>query len=432
MNAAPDTPSFTLLCVDDEANILSSLRRLFRPHGYTVLIASGGAEGLEILDREKVDLIISDMRMPGMDGATFLTEARKRHPDVVRLLLTGYADMESTIAAINAGQIARYISKPWNDQEVVLTVREALERKALEREKNRLEALTRAQNAELKTLNASLEQKVEARTAELRGAHEKLKQHFLTSIRVFSNLIELREGAISGHSRRVADLARKIALRLHFSAADAQDVMLAGLLHDVGKIGLPDELLAKPVSHMTGDELGLLRKHPVTGQAALMGLENLRKAGTYIRSHHERWDGQGYPDRLSGLTIPYGARILAVANEYDGLQIGTLSPRKLKAEEALTFIQHNRGKRYCPQVVDALVDILGATEVISASTSELNPAALRPGMVLARDLLTRDGVMLLAADFVLDESLIRQLRELEASEGVRLSIAIKPPEKMPG
>ena len=125
-----------------------------------------------MLSQEHVDLIISDMRMPGMDGATFLAEARRRHPDTVRLLLTGYADMESTVAAINAGQIARYISKPWNDQDVVLTVREALERKALEREKARLEALTRSQNEELKSLNASLEEKVEARTGELKAQAE--------------------------------------------------------------------------------------------------------------------------------------------------------------------------------------------------------------------------------------------------------------------
>ena len=426
MTSSPDNAPFTLLCVDDEANILSSLRRLFRPHGYTVLTATGGAEGLEILGKQPVDLIISDMRMPGMDGAAFLAEARKRHPDTVRLLLTGYADMDSTIAAINAGQISRYIAKPWNDQDVVLTVREALERKALEREKHRLEALTQAQNTELKALNASLEDKVEARTQELKAAHEKLKQQFLTSIRVFSNLIELREGVISGHSRRVADLARKIALKLNFPSADVQDVMLSGLLHDVGKIGLPDELLSKPVSHMSGDELGLLRKHPVTGQAALMGIENLRKAGTFIRAHHERWDGQGYPDRLSGLAIPYGARVLAVANDFDSLQIGSLSPRKMKQDEALAFIQQNRGKRYCPQVVDALIEVLGAAETASQTGHELNPSSLKPGMVLARDLVTRDGVMLLAADFVLDESLIRQLRELEASEGIRLSIAIRP------
>jgi response regulator RpfG family c-di-GMP phosphodiesterase len=429
----PSPPSaeasgFTILCVDDEPNILSALRRLFRPQGYTVRVAGGGAEGLTVIDAERIDLIISDMRMPGMDGAAFLAEACKRQPDAVRLLLTGYADMESTIAAINAGHIARYISKPWNDQDVLLTVREALERRALQREKTRLEALTKAQNEELRSLNASLEQKVEARTAELRGAHEKLKQNFLTSIRVFSNLIELREGAVCGHSRRVADLARKIAVRLGLKPTEVQDVMLAGLLHDVGKIGLPDELLSKPVSHMSGDELGQWRKHPTSGQNALMGLENLRQAAAYIRAHHERWDGQGFPDRLSGLTIPYGARIIAVANDFDGLQIGVLSPRRLKPEEAVTFIQQNRGKRYCPQVVDAFLEIMGTSDPVALAGHEIGTNALRPGMALARDLVGKDGVMLLAADFVLDENLIRQLRELEASEGSRLTVAIRPPQ----
>ena len=304
----------------------------------------------------------------------------------------------------------------------------ALERRALQREKTRLEALTQAQNEELRSLNASLEQKVEARTAELRNAHEKLKQNFLTSIRVFSNLIELREGAVCGHSRRVADLARKLAVRLGMKPTEVQDVMLAGLLHDVGKIGLPDELLSKPVSHMSGDELGQWRKHPTAGQNALMGLENLRQAATYIRAHHERWDGQGFPDRLSGLTIPYGARIIAVANDFDGLQIGTLSPRRLKPEEAVAFIQQNRGKRYCPQVVDAFLEIMGTNEQMTLPGHEIGSNALRPGMVLARDLVGKDGVMLLAADFVLDENLIRQLRELEASEGSRLSVAIRPPQ----
>ncbi|NTV11343.1 MAG: response regulator, partial [Zoogloea sp.] len=144
---APQEGSFTVLCVDDEANILSSLRRLFRPHGYRVLTAGSGAEGLEVLAREAVDLVISDMRMPEMDGAQFLAQVRARHPDVVRLLLTGYADMQSTVAAINEGRITRYIAKPWNEDEVLLTVREALERKALERDKARLEELTRRQRS---------------------------------------------------------------------------------------------------------------------------------------------------------------------------------------------------------------------------------------------------------------------------------------------
>ena len=138
-------PPATILCVDDEANILAALRRLFRPAGYKVLLGNSGAEGLQLLEAEngEVDVVISDMRMPEMDGARILAQVRARWPKAARILLTGYADIESTVAAINQGEIYRYIAKPWNDSEVMLTVKDVLERKALEREKARLEELTR-------------------------------------------------------------------------------------------------------------------------------------------------------------------------------------------------------------------------------------------------------------------------------------------------
>ena len=161
----------TLLFVDDEPGILSSLRRLFRPHGYRILVAESGALGLAELEKTPVDLVISDMRMPEMDGATFLKAVRQRWPDTVRILLTGYADVTSTVAAINEGEIYRYVSKPWDDNEIVNTVREALERYRLKQENLRLTALTQSQNEELKGLNASLEQKVAERTPSCKAAY---------------------------------------------------------------------------------------------------------------------------------------------------------------------------------------------------------------------------------------------------------------------
>ncbi len=420
-------PPPTILCVDDEANILSSLRRLFRPAGYRVLVAEGGAAGLEMLEAEQgeVDLVISDMRMPAMDGAHFLAEVRQRWPGILRILLTGYADIESTIAAINEGQIYRYISKPWNDGEVLLTVREALERQALLHETARLEALTARQNEELKVLNAGLEEKVRERTEELRLAHERLKRSFFTSIQVFANLIELRGGSMAGHSRRVADLARRIAAGLGLDGRQCNDVFLAGLLHDIGKIGLPDALLAKPPAKMSGEELGVWRKHPAKGEQALMALEELRGAAHLIRSHHERFDGQGYPDGLAGMAIPQGARILALANEYDGHLQGTLTGKRLNEDDAKQAIVQGRGKRYDPAVVDAFLSIVGAPPEPPADEIAVTPADLKPGMFLARDLISPEGVLLLATDYMLDEKLIRQIRDYERSEGGRLILYVR-------
>lgn len=412
----------TLLFVDDESNILSSLKRLFRPFGYRIFTAESGAQGLEVMEREAVDLVVSDMRMPGMSGAQFLEMVNDRWPDTVRILLTGYADIGSTIYAINKGHIYRYISKPWEDNDIVLAIRHALRQKQLELENRGLAELTRRQNEELKELNANLEEKVKARTEELRQtmgflevAHEKLKQGFITSIRVFSNLIEMREGAMAGHSRRVAELSRAIALQMGMKEADVQDVFLAALLHDVGKIGLSDRLLDKPFASLLSEERAEVIKHPAKGQAALMGLEQLHSAAKLIRGHHERYDGLGYPDKLAGLEIPLGARIVALANEYDAVQIGTLLSKRLKQSDAVLFIQEGRGRRYDPAVVDAFMSVMGAAGEAAPVVQELalQSEQVKPGMVLSRDLLSQHGELLLSKDYVLDDGLIEQIRNFE-------------------
>jgi response regulator RpfG family c-di-GMP phosphodiesterase len=423
-----------ILCVDDEPNILSSLRRLFRTQGYQVFTAESGRDGLKILETEAVDVVISDMRMPEMDGARFLEHVRDQWPDTLRLLLTGYADIQSILDAINRGEIFRYITKPWDDNDIVLIVRHALERKALEKEKQRLEALTQRQNDELKALNAGLEIKVEARTAELKRAHdnllafnEKLKNNFLTSIKVFSNLIEMRGDNLAGHSRRVADLARRIAVRMGLDAREAQEVFIAGLLHNIGKIGFPDDLLAIPVSLMNGDQLSLYRKYPVRGEQLLMPLDDLRTAASIVRSHQERFDGEGFPDRISGLNIPTGARILALASDYDNLQIGTFAQRRLRPEEASAMIIQGRGKRYDPSVVNAFEDIKSGRSSVRETVQEapLATAGLRPGMVIARDLITRDGFLLLSADHKLNDRLIQQLIDFEMSSRLPLTVYVR-------
>lgn len=425
------SPPATLLFVDDEPNILSALRRLFRPYGYKIHTAEGGALGLELLEREPVDLVISDMRMPNMDGAKFLEQVRLKWPDTMRILLTGYADVSSTIDAINKGEIFRYISKPWNDDDIVLLVKQALDLKNLEREKRRLEELTLRQNEELTELNASLEAKVLERTQEVRQtmgflelANKKLKDSFITSIKVFSNLIELRERSLAGHSRRVADLARSLAKRMNLPDSEVNDIFVAALLHDIGKIGLPDKVLTRPFVTLVGEDRDLVIRHPATGQAALMGLEQLHGAAKLIRAHHERWDGMGFPDGLSGLSIPMGARILALVNDYDALQIGTLLSKRLTQSEAVTFIVEGRGKRYDPQVVDAFAPMVGAAGDAIAEISVKSPQ-LKAGMILSRDLVTPEGVMLLSRDFVLNDVIIEQVHNFERSSGRALTLHIR-------
>lgn len=432
-----DTPApATLLFVDDEPSILSALRRLFRPQGYRILIAESGAAGLAILEQESVDLIISDMRMPEMDGATFLKQVRARWPNTMRILLTGYADVTSTVAAINEGEIYRYISKPWDDTEILKIVADALDRQKLESENRRLTALTQAQNDELKALNSGLEQKVAERTAEVRQAlafveqgHAELKKSFLTTVQVFAGLAELRiaqGGArLAGHGRRVADMARNLAQRLGVADGEVQNIMLAGLLHDIGKLGLPDELLGKPFNTLTPDQRAQVMKHPQIGQNVLMAIDKFKDAALFVRHHHECFDGSGYPDRLAGIAIPLGARILAVANDYDALQMGTLVQRPLRPEEALAYLNDNRGKRYDPSAVDAFIKQISETQKSAPTELQLRTMHLKPGMTVSRDLTHRDGYLLLARGSVLTADIIGQLIRLEQAEKCNLTLHIR-------
>jgi len=220
-----------LLCVDDEPNVLKSLRRLFRGADYIVHLAESGAKGLEVLEQENIDLIISDMRMPHMDGAEFLTQAATRWPDVVRILLTGYADIESTIAAVNQGKIYSYCSKPWEDKELKSLVAKAIEEKRLREERVQLFEIIHKQNAQLKDLNSNLEAKVEQRTEQLKTsfrqldkAHGTLKKQYTDSIKTFAKIIEMRPGIRSGHSTYIANFSRLVAIKLGMSEIDTKSI----------------------------------------------------------------------------------------------------------------------------------------------------------------------------------------------------------------
>ncbi|MDP1652884.1 MAG: response regulator [Rhodocyclaceae bacterium] len=431
--SAPAAPPARILCVDDEPSILSALKRVFRSRGYVIFTAESGQKGLALLEREPVDLVVSDMRMPQMDGAQFLEQVFNRWPETMRILLTGYADTTATIAAVNQGKIWSYVAKPWNDSDLLLVVQQALAHSRLSQENAHLTALTQRQNEELKRLNADLEGKVAQRTAELQQAlvlleatHGKLKTGFLTTVKVLSSLFELRGGRMAGHSHRVADIARQLAHGLGVEAGAAQDVLLAALLHDIGKIGMPDQLIEKAFNTLTPTERTLFMDHPLRGEMVLMAVDQLKGAAELVRHHHECYDGSGYPDHLTGLAIPFGARILAVANDFDALQMGTLVSRPLKPAEARAFILENRGKRYDPTVVDLFLAQLAGKIPEEIKELPMRPGTLRPGMILTRDLIHPEGYLLLAKAQTVDAVVIDQLLKIEAREGQHLTLFVQP------
>ena len=422
----PEPPQWTVLCVDDEPNILSAIRRALRGTGYRVLVADGGQQALQVLATELVHLVISDMRMPAMDGAQLLEQVRLRWPSISRMLLTGHADMASTIAAINHGEIFRYITKPWNEDELLRAVRDALERQTLLFEKSCLEQAAARHSDELSRLNASLEHQVAERTTQLSTANDRLHRAYLSSIKVFSNLIELRGGPMAGHSRRSADLARSIAVQMKLPTAQTQDVFVAGLLHDVGHVGLSDALLTCPVANMTPADKALYARHPVLGEQALMALGDMQGVALLVRSHHERHDGLGFPDGLRGDAIPVGARILAVVDAFDDLQSGHLARVALSAQDARMLIERARNLQFETSVVDAFLEVTAVAKVLPPTFIRLYPDQLEPGMMLARDLCSREGLVLLPANHLLNAEMIQRITAYATRHKLLLHIAVHP------
>lgn len=432
--------SITLLLVDDEENILNSLRRVLRAEPYRLLVANSGESALEVLTSTSVDLVVSDARMPGMDGATLLAHVQQHWPQCLRILLTGYADVSTTIKAINEGQIYRYVSKPWDDDELRLIIRQALAYQHSERERERLEKLTREQNCELQELNASLEQRVRARTAELQQtaemldlAYGELRKSYTTATEVFSNLIAQRLSKGRQTNTEVIALVKAYAENHGQDAIAANDLSMAAALYNIGKLTWDDHLLSRPADLLYKEDRARFRRYPEVGESLLMALEPLQDAGRLIRNHQERWDGQGYPDRLEGEQIPLGSRILRLAVDFIELQRGLVLDRRLSRDDALSLIRKHAGRLYDPQVSERFVELCTSQAPDLAlndpRTMCVDTRKLLAGMVLARNLYADNGMLLLNEGKVLTASLIEKLTAFEASESARYTLLVRMPEE---
>ena len=340
-------PENALLIVDDEKNVLNSMQRLLRGQPYRVFTATSAAEGLELLEQRHICVVISDHLMPKMNGITFLEEVKRRQPDVVRILMTAYGSLENAMAAIKRCRIFEYLTKPWNDAVLKACIERAFEHYALLAENRRLQRLTHEQNEELRAINDNLERMVHTRTLQLEEAVRE-------GILMLAMASEARDDMTGGHIRRIQRITGRICRQLGLDEDTSEEISFASILHDVGKIHIPDHILKKP-GPLTDSEFALMQTHTVVGERILGRKPFYKTARQIARHHHEHWDGNGYPDGLAGEAIPLAARIVTVADVYDALVHERPYKPAWEPQKALAAMEVFSGRIFDPDILAAFL-----------------------------------------------------------------------------
>ena len=409
-----------ILLVDDEKKILNACKRVLRKEPFTVDATTSPEEALRKIALTRYAVVISDQRMPSMVGTELLERVRHISADTIRIILTGYADIHAAVDAINRGAVYRFLAKPWNDDELRQTVRQAVSQYELVIENRRLQKLTEKQNVELKELNESLESKVEERTAEVSRLNQELQKSFLGSVQVLAGLAELHSTVIGYHAKRVAELSKEVAQRMGLSGKDLFLLEVAATLHDIGKVGVPAEILRKPEGELQPNERRLLQGHVVQGVAIVKMVPNLGEVCRIIRHHHECFDGSGYPDGLKGEEIPLASRIVAAVDAYDRALNTRAFFKSATPEEALDFVKIHTPRRFHPEVVAALIKCVsqGRRALDEDIEVEIHPRDLRAGMVLSRDLMTAKGIKLLPQGGVVKPDHVSRILNYQESDPV--------------
>ena len=315
-----------ILLVDDEEMILNALRRVLASFEWDVLTAESGAQALEIMARRPIALIISDQRMPEMNGLELLNVVKQEYPDTVRIILTGYAEMNVVVNAINQGEVYRFFTKPWNNVELLETIHEVLQ--------------TQRENR-----------------GQISSFSDQLARANLETVMALAEAIELKDHYTKGHCSRVRDYSLRMAMALNLSADFCRDLVYASLLHDCGKIGVSEAILNID-GPLNDEQYREVQRHPVLGFEMTSKIDYLRSASIIIRQHHERWDGEGYPDRLKALEISLGGRIVAVADAFDAMTSSRPYRRALDFKVAVQELLDNRGCQFDSELVDIFVSLL--------------------------------------------------------------------------
>lgn len=410
-----------ILVVDDEEIILVALYETLRREQYDVVTTSDPQAALAELRKCEFSVIISDQRMPGMMGLDLLAQARQIQPMASRILITAVLSLDTVIEAINKGEIYRFIVKPWLREELLATIKNAVQRYDLTRQNARLNVATQAMNEQLVELNRSLEQQVKLvaqQNEQLTAMNKALEESLLRSMELSLHTMQTFYPTLGNQARRVAHLCRSIAQAVELPPEDRRVLDAAALLHDIGMVGVPRHIIRRWQDNpevLDPAERALIQQHPILGQELTAFGQGTDAIGKVIRAHHERFDGTGYPDELAGENIPWLARLLAVAVAFESSNL----PRT----EAMEQIKMNAGKAFDPEAVRALLKAIPLAP-LPRKEREILLSELRPGMVLARGIYTANGLLLVPEGQQLNATYIEKLLNHNRVQPITQSLVV--------
>ena len=344
--------SIAVLIVDDEPAICEILGQLMAREGYSVLTRSDPSEALDVIDEDEPTILLTDVRMPGMNGLELLERVRETHPNVGVLLITAVDDRETAITALKKGAYG-YITKPFSFDEVAVQVAGAIQRRSLE-------IHARAHSEELEEQVSDRTRRLRRTMRELEVSNRALSRSYEDTIMRLAAAAEYRDEESGQHIRRMSKYCKRIAEELQLDAEFTRLIELASPMHDIGKIGVPDRILRKP-GKLTPEEFETMKTHCVIGAMILEGSDVplLQMAARVARNHHERFDGSGYPSGLAGEAIPLEGRIVAVADVFDALTTERVYKPAYAEDVTLSMMQAQRGVHFAPRVLDAFLGIQG-------------------------------------------------------------------------
>lgn len=403
----PANESPSILVVDDEAVVLMALRATLERQNYQVVACASPLKALAILAERDFAVIISDQRMPEMLGLDFLIESRRIRPNASRILITAVLALPTIVDAINKGEIFRFVAKPWLREELLATVRNAIQRHDLITHNEVLQARTQQLNAQLITANSELEQKLrdlEQERLKLDAANAGLSERYEHSLELCRRILTAYDPILGGQAKALVEIAAKMAETGHFTPEERHALSSAAWLCDLGLIGVSRELLRSfrmNPAHLTERERATLHNHPVYSQTLAALVDARADVGEAIRAHHENYDGTGYPDGIAGNKIPWVARCLAVAAAF---------VESAESKQAtLDTILRQAGTHYDPEAVRLFLKVTHLVR-LPRQVREILLDELEPGMVLATGIYSPHGLLLIGEGQALGPGTIAKIR----------------------